>query len=124
MTEPLTDPCEMRKAMRMAAWRGLRIDGKPAIMPSPAANLARTAHHAAEHAGLSGEDEMTVLAYHALLALEQANDRELQHAMLDPTPPIIRTEEGARNCAAGPSAWNRQMMGLPPEYPQQTPRKD
>lgn len=93
MTEPLTDPREMRKALRMAAWRGLRIDGKPAIMPSPAANLARTAHHAAEHAGWSGEDEMTVLAYHALLALEQANDRELRRAMLEPAPMMFNEGE-------------------------------
>jgi len=93
MTEPLTDPREMRKALRMAAIRGERIDGKPAGMGSHPANLARTAYHAAQHAGWSGEDEMTALAYHALRELERVTDLLLRDVSMQVRGPLmVRTE--------------------------------
>lgn len=45
--------------------------------------------HSAELNGLSGEDTYAMLAYHALLMLEEAWRRELDTAFLHPLPPLI-----------------------------------
>lgn len=87
--QPLSDPRDMRVAIDQAAWRGERIDGsgRPAI--SCAAGLAKNCLTTARIAGFSGEDTMTLLAYHALLMLEQLNDRLLEFHNLDLRPRVF-----------------------------------
>lgn len=96
VTEPLTDPREMRKALLLAATRGDRVDGKPAGQGlSIASGLARTAHDVARFSGLSGEDLMTILAYHALRELERAHDLILRDLSTRVSAPlIVRVEPG------------------------------
>lgn len=94
MSEPLTDVRDMRKALTMAAARGDRIDGAP---PRPnemplGFHLPRTAHNLAQFNGWSGEDQMTWLAYQAMLALEKAYDRELQMLNLTAAPAVFFTQ--------------------------------
>jgi hypothetical protein len=43
----------------------------------------------AEHAGYSGEDTMTMLAYHAILQLEQMQDLLTEQVSLTPSPPMV-----------------------------------
>jgi hypothetical protein len=92
MAGELHDPREMRKVMMLAIHRGDRIDGNdfPYKINSASA-LARNVIYSAESMGYSGEDTMTMLAYHALLALEQSNDRLLEMANLSPTPLMVPT---------------------------------
>ncbi len=46
--------------------------------------------HMAEHQGLKGEDIYTMMAYHALIALEKAWQQKLEWSRLSPNPaPIL-----------------------------------
>ena len=109
-TEPLTDPREMRKVLQEAARGDARVDGKPLgqwSMP-PASSLIRNALHAGHHAGWSGEDTMTVLAYHALRAYESAYesayDRLLDLANCMPSSTYLMADVGPIEAPAAPGA--------------------
>lgn len=89
---------QMRLKIVMAKHRGDRMDGRyPSQMEtSPVAYQLRAIMHAAEAQGISGEDVMTVLAYHALVEWEKMYDRALgdlminlpvRSMMLDPSAP-------------------------------------
>jgi hypothetical protein len=65
-------------AMREAIERGARDSG-----------LIHNCLMHARHAGLSGEDKYVLLAYHALLSLEEFYSRALQQARLSPGPFIL-----------------------------------
>lgn len=89
---PLDDPREIRQMLRRAAYRGDRIDGKEpgwSGIATPASSLARRVFDMAQYTGLSGEDEMTVLAYNALIMYEQLFDKVLHDASIIPTPPFF-----------------------------------
>jgi hypothetical protein len=95
MIKPLTDPREIRKLLTNAAYRGDRIDGKRGRfegMNTPSL-MARNVMQMAECNGYSGEDAMTVLAYHALLYYEDALDRLINDLNLRPSPPLVTTNE-------------------------------
>ena len=93
MTDHLTDPREMRKLLSRVAYRGDRIDGKDELNAvSGASSLARNVMHMAEAQGLSGEDAMTVLGYHALLQYERTLDMLLHEAQINPRPPMLIVE--------------------------------
>jgi hypothetical protein len=79
------DPRDMRKRIMRAAYRGERLDGKHGLTVSIAHAVLRTA----EHAGYSGEDTMTMLAYHAILQLEQMQDLLTEQVSLTPSPPMV-----------------------------------
>lgn len=115
MSEPLTDIREMRKALRAAALRGDRIDGKPhspsGLGISIASTLARNAYHAAQHAGWSGEDEMTLLAYHALRELEQSHDREARYLMTAPASALCAYVAAANKPTDKPAPAIREDFG-------------
>lgn len=74
---------ELRKQITISAFRGERLDGKAHDL-SMAAALARQILTIGEVAGLSGEDTMTLLAYHALVAYEQSIDVYLADSRLKP----------------------------------------
>ena len=76
-TEQLKDaetPDEMRAAIFMAA----RHDP-----------LIRQVMDAADHKGMSGEDRYTVLAYHALKAMMDAHQREIDFYRTHPAPLFV-----------------------------------
>ena len=90
MSTPLTDPREIRKLLHEAAYLGVRIDQNPEY-PKIGFNVhavVRNSFKMAELFGLTGEDKMTMVAYHALLQCEQLTDRLLEIAMTS-TPNII-----------------------------------
>jgi len=100
--EGLTDPREMRKVLQEAARGFARVDGKPIgkfFLP-PSGCLIRSALHAVHYGGWSGEDTMTVLAYHALLLYEGAYDRLLDVARVTPSAALLSAAEGAIEAAA------------------------
>ena len=98
MTDHLTDPREMRKLLSRVAYRGDRIDGKDELNAvSAASSLARDVMHMAEAQGLSGEDAMTVLAYHALLQYERTLDMLLHEARMAIKPHSLVIEKEARH---------------------------
>lgn len=103
-TEPLTDPREMRKVLHEAARGCARVDGKPIGQWSipPASGLIRNALHAGQHAGWSGEDTMTVLAYNALRLYEDAYDRMLDVAKFTPSPGFLLADVGPIEAPAAP----------------------
>lgn len=85
----LDDPREIRQALRRSAYRGERIDGKDlgwSQIATPSSSLARRVFDMAQYTGLSGEDEMTVLAYNALIMYEQLFDKVLHDASISTTP--------------------------------------
>lgn len=91
MINALDDPREIRKLLMDVAFRDSRIDGNnvnynainaPASMVHHVMNMARAR-------GYSGEDTMTVLAYHALLRYEDALDRLLNTTIL--TAPFVES---------------------------------
>ena len=91
MSEPLTDPREIRNLLNDAAYRGGRIDGNKAVfgcMNMPA-SMMRNVMRMAEAQGYSGEDAMTVLAYHALLRYEDALDRLIEQLNITPASPLV-----------------------------------
>ena len=52
-------------------------------------SLTRHVFDSAYYRGLSGEDTMTMLAYHALLDREQFRELVLEQLVLNPMPPKI-----------------------------------
>jgi len=75
----LTDVREMRKAITEMGRSGNSFfAGRNEY--SMAAVLARHCRDVAHHQGLSGEDAMTLLAYHALMRLDKANEALLMNA--------------------------------------------
>ena len=91
MSEPLTDPREIRKLLNDAAYRGGRIDGNKDVfgcMNMPA-SMMQNVMRMAEAQGYSGEDAMTVLAYHALLRYEDALDRLIEQLNITPASPLV-----------------------------------
>ena len=92
----LTDPREIRKLLTGGRPPD-RIDGTDQQwrIPSPASNLARNVLTMCKIKGLSGEDTMTMLAYHALMAFEKSTDQQLD--MLNTMPPrrIFTKDENA-----------------------------
>jgi len=87
----LTDPREIRKHLYRAARTGERIDGKPGnhLSVGIEAGLVRRVLDLGIYSGFSGEDTMTVLAYHALLMMEQAYDRVLDVSIATSNPAIL-----------------------------------
>jgi hypothetical protein len=88
---PLTEPREIRKAMRDAIRRGERIGGGDTSQFgfNGATALARNIIAMCEFKGYSGEDTMTVLAYHALLRNEKSDDELLNMLNMTACPPFI-----------------------------------
>ena len=84
MAEPLNDPREIRKLLDRVAQGRDRVDGTPARIFNLASNITHRVFMVAQHEGLSGEDTMTMLAYHALLAYESAADRAVESIMMTP----------------------------------------
>lgn len=91
----LTDVREIRKLLDAAAFRGERIDGNPQGFPSISvvASLVRQVMDLGRHQGYSGEDTMTLLAYHALLRYEQMTDQILYAHNTTPTGRVILTPD-------------------------------
>lgn len=88
---PLTDPREIRKAMMDAIYRGQRFDGGDTARFGVGGATA-FAHYViamCESRGYSGEDTMTVLAYHALLRNEKSDDELLNMWNRTAPPPFI-----------------------------------
>lgn len=101
MDRELTDVREMRKAITEMSYTGNSILAGPGGY-SMAAILARHCRDAAQAQGLSGEDAMTLLAYHALLSLEKANKSLLDYALCTPTSMIRAAAEiGKATASAG-----------------------
>ncbi len=87
-----TDVREMRKAIRLAARGDESVGGERGKnwgMGSPAAPLIMSAIMAGEYAGWSGEDTMTMLAYHVLLQYEDLHARFLDTMNLLPRPVMV-----------------------------------
>lgn len=87
-----TDLREMRKAINLAARGEASVGGERGNgwgMTSPAAPMIRNTMMAGEYAGWSGEDTMTVLAYHALLQFEDIHARFLETMSLLPSTSLI-----------------------------------
>jgi hypothetical protein len=96
------DPREMRKEMHAALrYSGWAQNPKPALSTSSGI-LIRMAYNTALHLGLSGEDEMTILAYHALLQLEKMTDLALQDSYLRINP-LMWTPQAQDGAADSPS---------------------
>ena len=111
MTNPLTDPREIRKLLTEAAYRGDRIDGNQdgfGCMNMPA-SMMRNVMRLAEAHGYSGEDAMTVLAYHALLRYEDALDRLIEQLNITPAPPLVRPNVLANRHFAVGRVWARLL---------------
>lgn len=104
-----TDVREMRKAIRLAARGDESVGGERGKnwgMGSPAAPMIRSALMAGEYAGWSGEDTMTMLAYHVLLQYEDIHARFLDTMNLLPHPVMVmpsgtRDEYGPRDGGPG-----------------------
>lgn len=81
---PTSDPREMRKILRELAcgWVG----GAPGVI--------RKVEIMARREGLSGEDEMTVLAYAALGMLEDSYRRDIERVMNTSAPPMVVVPSG------------------------------
>lgn len=76
------DVREIRQAITTAMRGAVRVDGKDTRHGySAAGNLARNVIILGEREGWSGEDTMTVLAYHALVALEASQDQLMEVAI-------------------------------------------
>ena len=58
-------------------------------------SMTRAVMDTAYHRGLSGEDTMTMLAYHALCSREKLFDAALERSYLD-MPPLIITKDPTR----------------------------
>lgn len=57
--------------------------------------MVRSILDSARFRGLSGDDAMTMLAYHALLERERFRDMCLEQTMLNPMQPLIITSPAA-----------------------------
>jgi hypothetical protein len=84
-----TDPREMRKVLDAIAFRGasLQPDGKEWEY-SYASATVRQCMDLGRHQGLSGEDTMTLIAYHLLVRCDSLSKLALQNAVLNPTPKL------------------------------------
>lgn len=79
----LTDVREMRKAITEMRYTGRDLSGGYSG-PSIASMVARQCLDSAQNAGLSGEDAMTLLAFHALERLDAVSKQLLDYAALMP----------------------------------------
>jgi ABC-type tungstate transport system permease subunit len=83
MNHPLTDPRELRKLM-LEVSRGSQTIG---------ASILREVFVFSERQGYSGEDKMTLLAYRALLELENVTARLIElHNMIPHQQTIVEKE--------------------------------
>ena len=79
MSEPI-DPREMRKRILQFSYGRASLSGEPQTWFSAGHAMVHRVLTYANREGYSGEDTMAMLAYHALLNLEQANQRLLDLA--------------------------------------------
>lgn len=92
-TEPLTDVREMRKLfVQMRHGRNSFSDPCDFAL---SANLVRRCFDAAECQGLSGEDAMTLLAYHALQSLDTTQNRLLEMLQTQQVIPMTNAPRSA-----------------------------
>lgn len=89
--EPLNDPKEIRKHLTNVRYRGLRVDGKELNRSSisTTAAMVNNIFSLAEAQGYSGEDAMTMLAYHALLQNEKLMDMQLEFLQTSPAKIVL-----------------------------------
>lgn len=66
-------------------------------------SLVRAAMNAADYNGMNAEDRYTMLAYHALVALETYFQRCLEITRLNPNPPILVPDAPARSSGTSAS---------------------
>lgn len=83
------DPQSMRLAITELAYRGAWRDDSDGRHFDFAAALARRVLDYGKYRGLSGEDTMTMLAYHALKQYEAMAQRVLEFVNASPAPPIV-----------------------------------
>lgn len=97
MSDPI-DPREMRKLIMNYAHGRASLDGTRAWPTEcdAAKSLVRNVLQAAQFNGLSGEDAMTMLAFHALTSLAEANKRLLDMISVTPTQPLSVRELSER----------------------------
>jgi hypothetical protein len=92
MSEQLNDANEIRKLLDEVAYGARNIDGEYPSGNTPfdlTNSLVRRCFDLARYTGMSGEDRMTVLAYHALLAYKKISDEYLHFAEITPKKHII-----------------------------------
>jgi len=89
--KPLTDPREIRKLLQDVGRGRGRIDSPDDTwgMQNAASSLIHIVDSLAYHAGLSGEDHMTLLAYHALLQLERVMGKYIDMVSIAPSQPTV-----------------------------------
>lgn len=92
----LTDANQMRILLDQVACGHKRIDGlyvdeECALQDAfdTTSALTRRIFDLARFTGLSGEDKMTVLAYHALLQLQKMTKMNIDHLMFTPAKQFI-----------------------------------
>lgn len=83
--ESVHDPREMRKILHEMSYTGDSPFKGAQRGFSASGSLVRHVLRAANHQGMSGEDVYTMLAYHALIQLEEARGLLLQQSYLNPT---------------------------------------
>lgn len=81
---------DMRKAINDARAGYTRADGtgKRGTLP-PTSAMIQACLIMCQREGLSGEDTMTVLAYHALVGYEKLHDLVMEQISLTVNPPFI-----------------------------------
>jgi hypothetical protein len=95
MRQTLIDPREMRRLMLEVSRGRQTIAGEYAEMLdwNRCGSIIREVFMSAEHQGYSGEDKMTLLAYHALLQLEDVTKRLIDlHSIMPPQKIILEKE--------------------------------
>lgn len=89
----LTDPREIRKRLMEVRYgrHYARMSGGygNGQWPDRCSGLVSAVLNGAEHMGYSGEDTMTMLAYHALLAYEKATDALLEFHNISLRPVLV-----------------------------------
>ena len=68
---------EMRRKIQGVAYYGERADGRDNRSFSPISSMVKNVFDIANHEGLSGEDRMTLMAYHIMLQYETLFDKVL-----------------------------------------------
>lgn len=99
---PLVDPREIRKLLQRVARLGGRMDDKAGMAMT--GGIVHACMRSAEALGLSGEDAMTVLAYHALLSHERVCDQLLDQANRSMHPPVVLLREADAAATIAPAA--------------------
>jgi hypothetical protein len=86
----LTDPREMRKALNAVAYKGrsLTPDGPDWAYQYGAAQLRNCMEHG-RNQGLSGEDTMTIIAYHLMLELNRLGEMVLRDKLIKPSAGLV-----------------------------------